>query len=57
MDHVSIFIDDDLKVNDTTEPYKWKWTEFSFSKHTIKAVAVDNVGCKAEDQVTVWKFF
>ncbi len=57
MNHVSIFVDDNLKVNDTTEPYKWKWTEFSFSKHTIRAVAVDNVGCKAEDQVIVWKFF
>ncbi len=57
MDHVDLYIDDTLVTNWTTPPYTWEWTESVFFKHTIRAVASDVVGNKAEKSLEVWKFF
>ncbi len=57
MDEVKIYIDEELKSNDTEAPYTWVWSEFSIGKHSIKAIAFDNATNNATDEIIVWKFF
>jgi hypothetical protein len=55
IDHVELFIDDELKENFTMEPYSWTWDEIGFGKHTIRAVAYDTYDNQAFEEITVWK--
>ncbi len=57
MKQVEFYIDNVLKSTDTTSPYSWTWSTMAFFSHTIKAVACDNAGNTATDEITVWKFF
>jgi hypothetical protein len=55
--HVEFFIDNQRMQNDTIAPYSWTWSARAFFKHTISVVAFDTFGNKAEQNMTVWKFF
>lgn len=57
IERVEFFVDDDLKENDTSEPYSWLWNKFSFFKHSVKVVAHDNSGRNSSKEITIWKFF
>jgi hypothetical protein len=57
MDRVEIYIDEQLKFNDTEAPYAWEWSESSFGVYSVKAVAYDNATNWAIDELNVWKFF
>jgi len=57
INHIDLFIDDTLQYTITSTEHHWVWDEKSFSKHVIKAVAVDNGGNQAYDDLVVWKFF
>lgn len=57
IDRVEFYIDDELKYNDSTEPYNWTWNERAFFGHAIKVTVYDNTGNNASDEIVVWKFF
>ncbi|HHH80191.1 MAG TPA: hypothetical protein ENL13_04745, partial [Thermoplasmatales archaeon] len=44
VDHVDFYVDDVLKATDDAAPYVWTWSEKTFFRHTIKAVAYDAAG-------------
>ncbi|MHC1625290.1 MAG: Ig-like domain-containing protein [Methermicoccaceae archaeon] len=54
---VEFYLDGTLQTTDTTMPYSWTWKGVAFFKHTIKAVAYDNAGNTASDEITIWRFF
>jgi len=53
--NVEFYIDDELKFNDTEEPYEWLWDEKLFFRHKIEIVAYDRAGNKASTEIKVWK--
>jgi len=57
MNRVEFYIDDELRHNDTTEPYSWKWIESTFRIHMIKVIAYDNAENFATNRIGVLKFF
>jgi hypothetical protein len=57
IDRVEFYIDNQYKANDTTAPYRWAWSEFSFFVYILKVVAYDNAGNNANVELKVWKFF
>ncbi len=59
VNRVEFYVDDKLKSNDTSVPYSWSWKYGVFFKHvhTIKAVAYDDVGNSASDEIKVRRFF
>jgi len=57
INHVEFYIDNELKANDTTEPYVWMWSEKTFGRHVVRVTAYDNAGNSASDEIVVWKFF
>ena len=57
IDRVEFYIDNQYKGNDTTEPYKWVWSERAFFVYTIKVMAFDKAGNSASKELKVWKFF
>jgi hypothetical protein len=62
---VEFYIDDTLAYTDTepgyTEPgrsvYFYDWTKISFSMHTVKAIAYDEIGNSDSDEIKVLKLF
>lgn len=52
---VEIYIDNELKNEDTTQPYEWGWNTRAYANelHTIKAVAYDSSGNNGYHQITV----
>ncbi|MBC7080844.1 MAG: right-handed parallel beta-helix repeat-containing protein [Thermoplasmatales archaeon] len=54
---VEFYIDGVLKFNDTSEPYSWIWSDFSFANHEIKVVAWDNIGQNKTDKIRAYKIF
>jgi PKD repeat protein len=54
--HVEFYVNDELKDTISVDPYTWIWDEFAFGRRTIKAVAFDNAGNSAYDEIKVWKF-
>jgi hypothetical protein len=57
IDRVEFYIDNQYKGNDTTEPYKWVWSEQAFFVYIIKVVAFDKAGNSNYKELKVWKFF
>jgi len=57
IDYVEIFIDNDQKATLKYLPYKWSWTERVLGKYTITAIAYDDAGNDASDEITIWKLF
>ncbi len=57
IDKVEFYIDEDLKFNDTEEPFNWIWAERAFFRHKIKVVVFDNAGNSASDEIRIRKFF
>ena len=57
IDHVELFIDSIKVYNSTEEPFQWFWSEPFFGKKTLRAAAYNNNSGKAEDIITVWRFF
>jgi len=53
IEKVEFYIDGILKYNDTEQPYEWIWNGFAIGKHEIKAVAYDNKGNRAQDEIDV----
>ncbi len=56
MNRVEFYTDDELKHTDNETPYEWKWDETVFFMHTIKAVAYDNAGNHASNEIQVCIF-
>jgi hypothetical protein len=54
---VEFYIDDTLVESDMKEPFEYLWDEKSFSSHTVKVIAFDNLDHNAEDESKVWKIF
>ncbi|HVQ01635.1 MAG TPA: FG-GAP-like repeat-containing protein [Candidatus Thermoplasmatota archaeon] len=55
---VEFYLDSRLISTDTTPPYEWNWTSFSFGRHVIKAIAYDlNGAYGGTDEAIVWKYF
>lgn len=54
---VDFYIDDTLVESDTIAPFEYMWDEKSFSRHTIRVVAFDNLDRIAQDESTMWKMF
>jgi len=57
IDYVSIYINNQEKIQLTDTPYEWTWAEQMFGKATINVVAFDISGNKSEDTIEVSKFF
>ncbi len=54
---VEFYVDDTLMFTDDESPFEWKWTQFSFGEHIVKAKAYDLDGNSAGfDSLTVRKF-
>jgi hypothetical protein len=53
---VEFYIDGDLKVTVTAEPYLWNWTAKALGKHTIKVVAYGFHNDTASKEIEVTKF-
>jgi hypothetical protein len=53
IDYVEIYVDDVLKVQLRGPYYEWMLDEPLLSKHTIKAVAYNNVGTNSSDELDV----
>jgi hypothetical protein len=57
LSHVEFYVDDTLMFTDDESPFEWKWTQFSFGEHIVKAKAYDLDGNSAGfDSLKVWKF-
>jgi len=58
VNRVEFYIDDELMENDTAEPYNFIWNDRTIfkHKHTIKAIAYDNEGNSASNEIIVRKF-
>ncbi|OYT59083.1 hypothetical protein B6U81_06685 [Thermoplasmatales archaeon ex4484_30] len=52
---VEFYVDDELKFNDSEEPYEWLWDERAAGTHTIKIVAYDGEKTMS-DEITVKVF-
>jgi hypothetical protein len=58
LQRVEFYLGNKLMYTDDTIPYEWNWADFSFGRHTIKAVPYDMDGKQAGyDDAIVWKFF
>lgn len=56
VNRVEIFIDDVLKINDTSAPYSWIWSDRGyFFPYDITVTAYDNVGKSSSLSMRVWK--
>ncbi len=53
MDRVSFLVDGVEKASDGTAPYEWLWDDTVLFSHTLKIVAYDNAGNRAEQSVSV----
>jgi hypothetical protein len=57
LSRVEFYVDDTLMFTDDESPFEWKWTQFSFGEHIVKAKAYDLDGNSAGfDSLTVRKF-
>jgi len=56
VERVEFYVDDVLKATDDAAPYVWTWSEKTFFRHTIKAVAYDAAGNYGIDEITVVRF-
>lgn len=54
---VAFLIDNNVKKNDSSEPYTFLWDERVFLRHDIKVIAYDNAGKSISKELLVWKFF
>jgi 5-hydroxyisourate hydrolase-like protein (transthyretin family) len=55
VEKVEFYIDGNLKVFFTAEPFLWTWNEKTIGKHTIKIVAYDLQGNSASKELVVYK--
>lgn len=54
---VDFYLNDKLIYSDSSEPFIWNWTKFSFGKYTVTAEAYDiDDQFAGKDVITVWKF-
>jgi hypothetical protein len=57
IERVEFSVDGTLQSTDTTAPYNWQWTTWSFFKHTITATAFNSAGNCSTATTTVRKIF
>jgi len=57
IERVEFYIDNNLKLTDTSKPYSWTWDELAFLRHHVKVVAYNSIGENASKEVVAWKFF
>jgi hypothetical protein len=53
INRVEFYVDDELKSIDVQAPYHWLWDETVFGRRGLKAIAYDNTGKKATDEINV----
>ena len=57
LSRVDFYLNDKLIHSDSSEPFTWNWTKFSFGKCIVIAEAYDANGQFAgKDTMIVWKF-
>ena len=56
INHVEFYLDNNLKLNDTTSPFIWQWNSLSFWKHTLTVKAYSENRIELSTQQVVWKF-
>ena len=57
INRVEFLVDNDIKENDSSEPYSYFWNEPAFFRHNVKVIAYDNTGKNTSKEIIVWKFF
>ena len=57
INRVEFLVDNDLRENDSSEPYSFSWNEPAFFRHNIKVIAYNNIGKSISKEIIVWKFF
>jgi parallel beta-helix repeat protein len=55
---VEFYIDEEKMFEETEPPFRWVWVDKTSNEilHSVKVVAVDNVGNYAIDEILVWRF-
>jgi hypothetical protein len=57
---INFYIDGELQFSDNEPPFEWKMNkrfgERFISRHTLKAVALFNGGCKWTEEIGIWYF-
>ncbi len=54
---VQFYIDNELQNTQTTEPFRWIWSDGSIGKHTLLVVAEDGAGNNQFKMISAWKLF
>ncbi|MDH7506357.1 MAG: hypothetical protein QHH15_01015 [Candidatus Thermoplasmatota archaeon] len=57
VEKVEFYVNDELVLTLTSEPYCMYWSEKGFGKYSVKVVAFNSIGYTGFDAVSVWKFF
>jgi len=57
IEQVNFYLDNELKYEDTEEPYSWLWNRFSFFKHQVTTITYDSSGRNVVTEIPMWKFF
>ena len=57
IDRVEYYIDNEIVATDSEAPFNWLWDNFSFGKHTIKAIQYDHLENEVFEEINVLKFF
>ena len=56
IDRVEFYIDNELRSEDSYQPYRWKWNQNSIFKiHTLEIFAIDILGNKASEEIEILK--
>lgn len=55
VNRVEIYIDGNLKCNDTEAPYTYYWSKFLSGTSVVKVVGYDNAGNSASTEIEVFK--
>lgn len=55
VNRVEIYIDGDLKCNDTNAPYTYYWSKFLTGTSVVKVIGYDNAGNSASTEISVFK--
>jgi hypothetical protein len=57
IDKVEFYVNDNLVVTETSEPYSMNWNQTVFGRFDVKVIAYNSQGLTGYDAIRVWKFF
>ena len=57
IEKVEFYINDELMLTETSEPYSMNWSKTMFGRYIVKVVAYNSIGYTGSDVISVWKFF